>query len=61
MKKLLVISVLILLTGVAFGQTLQKGGSFNLHVLTVTLDPDVTMNQWVDDTVGIIKVIYTTL
>jgi hypothetical protein len=29
-------------------QAYQKGGSFGLHVLTVTLAPDVTMDQFLD-------------
>ncbi len=48
MRKLVIAAAFILLAGVAFGQTLAKGGSFGLHVLTVNLDPDVTMNQYLD-------------
>ena len=36
----------ILIAGVAFGQTLQKGSILALHVISVNLDPDVTFNQW---------------
>lgn len=48
MKKLLIATVFILLAGLAFGQNLQKGGSFGLHVMTLHLDPDVTLNQYLD-------------
>ena len=48
MKKLIIAVTFILLAGVTFGQTLQKGGSFGLHVLTINLAPDVTMNQYLD-------------
>ena len=48
MKKFIIAAAFILFAGVAFGQTIQKGGSFGLHVLTIDLDPDVTMNQYLD-------------
>ena len=48
MKKLIIASVFILLTGTAFSQTLQKGSLIGIHDFTVTLDPDVTMNQYMD-------------
>ncbi len=48
MKKLLIISALFLLTGVAFGQTIQKGGVVGIHEWTLKLKPDVTMNQFLD-------------
>jgi hypothetical protein len=48
MKKLLIITSLILFAGVIFSQTLQKGGSIGLHVTTITLAPDVTIDQYLD-------------
>lgn len=48
MKRLLIVTALILFAGIAFGQTLQKGGMIAIHVSTITLDPDVTMNQYLD-------------
>ena len=45
MKKLILFSVLILLTGIAFGQTLQKGVVLGFHNGTFIPNPDVTMNQ----------------
>ena len=48
MKKLIVVTALILFTGVTFGQTLQKGNLVGMHILTINLDPDVTMNQFLD-------------
>ena len=46
MKKLVVLTALILLSGLTFGQTFQKGNLVGFHVGTVNLDPDVTFNQW---------------
>jgi hypothetical protein len=48
MKKLLIITALILFAGIAFGQTLQKGNLIGVHSLTITLQPDVTMDQYMD-------------
>ena len=48
MKKLLLLSALILLSGLTFGQTFQKGNLVGFHVGTVILDPDVTPNQYND-------------
>ena len=48
MKKLLLLIVLGLVATVAFGQALQKGNLLRIHYLTVDLDPDVTMNQYLD-------------
>ena len=48
MKKLIIAAAFILLAGVAFGQTLQKGSVLAIRVTTITLDPDVTMNQYLD-------------
>ena len=46
MRKLLIITALILLAGVTFGQTLEKGNILALHVIKANLDPDVSYNQW---------------
>lgn len=46
MKKLIIAAVFILLAGVLFGQTLQKGAVVSIHTWTVNLNPDVTMNQF---------------
>ncbi len=48
MKKLLIISALLLFAGIAFGQTLKKGSLAAISVYTVTLNPGVTMDQYVD-------------
>jgi len=49
MKNLSLISVLIITAGSAvFGQGLQKGNLVGLHVATINLNPDVTMNQYKD-------------
>jgi len=48
MKKIILTAALVLLAGVTFGQTLEKGNSLGLHFLTLTLATDVTMTQWWD-------------
>ena len=47
MKKLIIVTTLILISGFTFGQSLQKGSILSIHKMTVTLDPDVTMNQFI--------------
>ena len=46
MKNLILTAALILVVGTTFGQTLQKGNFVGTHVMTINLDPDVTMNQF---------------
>jgi hypothetical protein len=48
MRKLIIATALVLITGVAFGQILQKGYTVSVHTLTISLEPDVTMAQFVD-------------
>ena len=48
MKKLILTAALILVVGTTFGQTFQKGNLVGFHVMTINLDPDVTMNQFMD-------------
>lgn len=48
MRKLLVITALLLFAGVSFGQTLIKGGVIGIHEWTIKLNPDVTMNQFLE-------------
>ncbi len=48
MKKLIIAVVFILLAGVAFGQTLQKGTILALRTDVPTLNPGVTMDQYAD-------------
>ena len=48
MRKLLVITALLLFAGVAFGQTLTKGSVIGVHNYNITLQPDVTMNQFME-------------
>jgi len=47
MRKLLVVTGLLMLAGIAFGQTLKKGNIIGLHVIQLNLDPDVTYNQYI--------------
>lgn len=48
MRKLLIVTALLLFAGIASGQTLQKGNTIAIHEYTITLDPDITMNQFMD-------------
>jgi hypothetical protein len=48
MKKLIIAAAFILLAGVAFGQTLKKGAVISISVYTITLEADVTMDQYID-------------
>ena len=48
MKKLIFITGLVLLAGLTYGQSLQKGNLIGTHVMTVTLKPGVTMEQFIE-------------
>jgi hypothetical protein len=48
MRKLLIITALLLFAGIAFGQTLEKGGVVALHHHQVTLAAGVTIDQYID-------------
>jgi hypothetical protein len=48
MKKLIFLTALILMVGMTYGQTLQKGNLIGTHIFTVTLAPGVTMDKYVD-------------
>jgi hypothetical protein len=48
MKKLMIITALLLFAGIAFGQILQKGNLIGVHVVKVELKPDVTMDQYLE-------------
>lgn len=48
MKKLILITALILMAGMTYGQTLQKGNMIGTHILTVTLAPGVTMDKYME-------------
>ena len=48
MRKLILTTALVLLAGITFGQTLQKGVILGVHHVTITLKLDVTMDQYLD-------------
>ena len=48
MRKLFVVTALLLFAGIAFGQSLKKGGILGIYETTLTLEPDVTMDQLMD-------------
>lgn len=45
MRKLLVVTALLLFAGIAFGQTLKSGNMVAVHQYDIILQPDVTSNQ----------------
>lgn len=48
MKKLFLISAVILIAGITYGQSLQKGNLVGTHTITVSLKPGVTMEKYTD-------------
>jgi len=48
MRKLVIAVAIILFAGVAIGQTLTKGSVIGVHNFNITLQPDVTMNQFLE-------------
>jgi hypothetical protein len=48
MKKIIIAAAFFLFTGVAFGQTVQKGSVVGVHTSTVTLNSGVTLDQYLD-------------
>ena len=52
MKKLILLAAFVIVAGTTFGQTLQNGNLLGFHVMTINLDPDVTMNQFIDFSVN---------
>ncbi|MCK5699731.1 MAG: hypothetical protein KAI29_01195 [Cyclobacteriaceae bacterium] len=62
MKKLLIITALVLFAGVAYGQTLKKGTVISMRNYTFTLLPGVTMDQvedfWINKYTPMLKKAY---
>jgi hypothetical protein len=48
MKKLLLIAAVILIAGITYGQSLQKGNLVGTHTITVSLKPGATMEKFTD-------------
>lgn len=48
MKKLILIAAVILMAGITYGQSLQKGTLVGTHVMTVTLIPGVSMEKYME-------------
>lgn len=48
MKKLIIAAAFFLITGLAFGQAVQKGSIIGVHTSTVTLNSGVTLDQYLD-------------
>lgn len=52
MKKMYLITALLLCAGVSFGQSLQKGNLMAIHTLEITPNPDVSFNDFMDHFTG---------
>ena len=48
MRKLFIITALLLFAGIAFGQTLNKGSIVAVHNYDIIFQPDVTSNQFLE-------------
>ena len=48
MKKLFLVLTIVFLAWNIYGQKLQKGNFVGFHVMTINLDPNVTLNQYID-------------
>ena len=48
MKKLIIAAAFILIAGMSYGQTLQKGGMVSVHEWSITLNTGVTMDQFLE-------------
>lgn len=48
MKKLILIAIMAFVAGVIYGQNLKKGNLVGTHVMTITLSPNVTMDEYLD-------------
>lgn len=46
MKKLILVAALTLAAAYSFGQTLKNGNLLGMHIMTVELKPDATMDQF---------------
>ena len=46
MKKLLIIVAIVLISSLSFAQGLQKGNLFGLHMITVNLKPNTTLDEF---------------
>lgn len=48
MKKLVLLTALILIVGMTYGQSLQKGNLIGTHLVTVTLNSGATMEKYIE-------------
>ena len=48
MKTIYITATLIVLNGLVYGQTLKKGNLVGIHVITIELNPGVTMQEFQD-------------
>ncbi len=48
MRKLILILAVILMAGITYGQSIEKGTLIGTHVVTVTLNPGVTMEKYME-------------
>lgn len=59
MRKVLIVAALLLSAGIVYGQTLQENKVVSIHMWTLKLNPNVTMNQflkfWEDNLIPLTK------
>jgi len=48
MRTIYIIGILILMSRLVFGQSLEKGNLIGIHVITIELNPGVTMQEFHD-------------
>jgi hypothetical protein len=48
MKRLILIAAVIIMAVTTYGQTFQKGNCFTVHIYSVTLAPDVSLDKYFD-------------
>jgi hypothetical protein len=48
MRKLFIVTVILLFTGIAFAQSFKKNALIGIHTLAITLEENTTMDQFLD-------------
>lgn len=48
MKKLILTVIIIVVTGIAYGQTLKKGALLGMHAVAPVLSPDISMEKYLN-------------
>jgi len=48
MKKLILVAIMTFVVVTIYGQSFEKGNLVSIHVMTITLSPNVTMDEYLD-------------